>query len=146
MNYSKSPQRLHLFLIVIPGHQCFVSLADTYQQVLHKIWSFEKECIKTMMIIVSGRGEMTEIEETPGPQRPGWRRSRGGKRPETRREDKSVGLGQPWRSVILSASRIDNFWLNLTQTHFNHSLPDLRLTFTWPSHDLCLAFMFPLIP
>ena len=33
MNYSKSPQRLHLFLIVIPGHQCFVSLADTFQQV-----------------------------------------------------------------------------------------------------------------
>ena len=45
MNYSKSPKRLHLFLIVIPGHQCFVSLADTFQQVLHKIWSFEKDCI-----------------------------------------------------------------------------------------------------
>ena len=30
---------------IIPGHQCFVSLADTYQQVLHKICSFEKDCI-----------------------------------------------------------------------------------------------------
>ena len=26
---------------IIPGHQCFVSLADTYQQVLYKICSFE---------------------------------------------------------------------------------------------------------
>ena len=57
MNYSKSPQRMHLFWfesgenfqglisgfqgfrvlfwfdIVIPGHQCFVSLADTFQHV-----------------------------------------------------------------------------------------------------------------
>ena len=44
--YQNSPQELHLFSIIVKvPYSISRVIADTFQQVLHKICSFEKDCI-----------------------------------------------------------------------------------------------------